>query len=265
MVYSYCYWNAWFHNEENRVDISKLEEQGYSWRMDSEKYNAMLNGRVCPICHNQGFIVVHPTVIHGIELREVFCLCKILDMIDEPYQIESWWEPRFLDEYDTKFGDKNLLKQVEMFAEFPLGWHYLYGGLGSGKTMMLYIIKEYLRGMAMYLTTADLNEQVFKAVRNHNLDELIDQVAGAEVLLLDDFGAEYSSEFFFSTLYTIINRRYSRHERYPTFFTSNLTFKELAGSSSMEMKRIVDRISDTNFVNVLVVKQSSYRQRKVAS
>lgn len=56
-------------------------------------------------------------------------------------------------------------------------------------------------------------------------DEIVDKYANVALLVLDDLGAEKTTEFSLQTLYIILNRRYN--EQLQTIITSNLTLDEV--------------------------------------
>lgn len=64
--------------------------------------------------------------------------------------------------------------------------------------------------------------------------DIIRQYSKADLVVLDDLGAEKTSEFALQSLYIIIDKRYS--EMCPTIITSNLTVDEIA-------EKVGDRIA----------------------
>ena len=66
-----------------------------------------------------------------------------------------------------------------------------------------------------------------------NEESILRGIGEVSVLLLDDIGAEKSTEWVKETLYLIIDQRYCDMKK--TYFTSNLTLKEIS--------KIDDRIS----------------------
>jgi len=69
-------------------------------------------------------------------------------------------------------------------------------------------------------------------------DEIVQELAGAGMLLMDDLGAEKATEFSSETLYSIIAER--RNARRRTIVTSNLTLDQIASRES----RIADRLAE---------------------
>lgn len=159
--------------------------------------------------------------------------------LDDPdrFQIIKWLK-EFLDTYQKNNGTKGL---------------YLTGSFGSGKT---------------YLISAALNEL---AKKNHKIsiiyypeflrslkesfndpetyNEKFKQIKRVEILLIDDIGAETMTEWSRDeVLGTIL--QYRMQEGLTTFFTSNLTIKELEehfsisakGIEKVKAQRIIERI-----------------------
>ena len=56
-------------------------------------------------------------------------------------------------------------------------------------------------------------------------ESIIRGLSEVSVLLLDDIGAEKSTEWAKATLYLIVDQRYADMKK--TYFTSNLTLKEI--------------------------------------
>lgn len=275
-VLSYCYWSHFFTKGsgfDRNADMVRRE--GYEWPSPAAVWEATKNGRGCPFCHNgnDGTFFIEPITLQGTTISVVHCLCRLLPYMDTDYTLgdvvlDSPWS--FISPYDIKtWGDKRIdaqnavvLEGVNNFIHMPISnWVYLYGGLGAGKTMLAELVKTHFRGLALYLSMADFNDWVFRATHDQNLSELIDVVSNAEVLILDDVGAEYPSTFFYSSLYAVINRRYAKKHKAPTFFTSNFAYKQLAESSKVEIRRIADRIFDKSLTQTLVTLQPSWRQR----
>ena len=59
-----------------------------------------------------------------------------------------------------------------------------------------------------------------------DIDEWMDSVKNAELLLLDDLGAERANDWVRERIFVIVNHRY--REELPTIFTSNIGPKDLA-------------------------------------
>lgn len=252
---SFAFWTEWFMENPNVLE-------GYQWPSTWQDLRVALQGRRCPWCHGTGYKALAPQNVAYQTIEIVYCVCRTLQEMDTEYTSESIWQPEKLSNFKLLkgAGTVRILEAASDFMLRPAMWHYLYGGLGSGKTKLLYALKTHFRGLAFYLNMGNFNNLVASAMNRRNLDYLVEDIASVPILLIDDLGAEYPSEFFYSTLYTIINDRYAMKLKAPTFITSNLTYDELRTSSHMEYKRIADRISDHDLTVTLISKQVSYRQ-----
>lgn len=81
--------------------------------------------------------------------------------------------------------------------------------------------------------------QAFGANAEYSEKELISKYASLPVLILDDLGAEKSTEWSMQTLFLIIDRRYRDMKK--TIITSNLSLEEIAEKVG---DRIASRISE---------------------
>jgi DNA replication protein DnaC len=93
-----------------------------------------------------------------------------------------------------------------------------------------------------WISAVDLLLQIrgtFRPGSENTEESIIEEYSDCRLLVLDDLGAEKTSEWSLQTLYTIIDRRY-REER-QTIITSNLSLDELA---SQVDDRIASRLSE---------------------
>jgi DNA replication protein DnaC len=113
---------------------------------------------------------------------------------------------------------------------------YLHGGVGTGKTHICWALKHHYSDPRSYRylilwNVVDLVHEIRKDIDRHYLDKRRpeeDLTAPDErrILILDDIGAERTTDFAAETLYRIINHRYIHN--LPTIFTSNCSLQELA-------------------------------------
>jgi DNA replication protein DnaC len=135
---------------------------------------------------------------------------------------------------------------------------YLTGPRGTGKTYMAAaIIREIvmdktpshsLSGL-QWISAPDLLLEIratFRDGSERSEKGIIAQYSDCHLLVLDDLGAEKTTDWSLQTLYTIIDRRY-REER-QTIITSNLSLDELAERLD---DRIASRLSELCRVVVL--------------
>lgn len=133
---------------------------------------------------------------------------------------------------------------------------YLYGGIGTGKTITaVQIMLNYLK--YLYINQYDKSIQkktaefisipelllLFKTSYSKvdggfSETELLKAYSNVDFLVLDDFGVDRTTDWAFQLLYIIINRRYENMKI--TIFTSNLKLSELADKLGDD--RITSRI-----------------------
>lgn len=131
----------------------------------------------------------------------------------------------------------------------------LWGNTGNGKTFAAACIANELidRGIPAMITS-------FPRILNAGYDkqEIIEQVHYYPLMVIDDLGAERSSEYAMETVYTVIDERYKSKK--PLIVTTNLTLDELCRPKDMTYQRIYDRILE--MCTPLVFKGGSLRRDK---
>lgn len=131
----------------------------------------------------------------------------------------------------------------------------LWGNTGNGKTFAAACIANELidRGIPAMITS-------FPRILNAGYDkqEIIEQVHYYPLLVIDDLGAERSSEYAMETVYTVIDERYKSKK--PLIVTTNLTLDELCKPKNMDYQRIYDRVIE--MCTPLVFKGDNLRRDK---
>ena len=131
----------------------------------------------------------------------------------------------------------------------------LWGNTGNGKTFAAACIANELidRGIPAMITS-------FPRILNAGYDkqEIIEQVHYYPLMVIDDLGAERSSEYALETVYTVIDERYKTKK--PLIVTTNLTLGELCKPKNMDYQRIYDRILE--MCTPLAFKGESMRREK---
>lgn len=97
------------------------------------------------------------------------------------------------------------------------------------------------------------HEQLYEAVKNYaaqckNPDEEERIMAGlnaAKLLIIDDLGAERSTDYALEKVYNIIDSRYLSGK--PLILTTNMTLKDMQESEDIRYRRIYDRIFEMCF------------------
>ena len=130
---------------------------------------------------------------------------------------------------------------------------YLYGDFGVGKSYMMAALAHDLSEKRSASTTLlhypSFVLDVKNAISSGLVKDKIDQVKTAQVLILDDIGAEQSSPWMRDEILQVI-LQHRMQENMPTFFTSNFSFADLErhfassknGDETWQAKRVMERI-----------------------
>ena len=130
---------------------------------------------------------------------------------------------------------------------------YIYGDMGVGKSFMLAAMAHELSETKNVATTIihypSFTIDVKNGIKDGSVKEQIDAVKEAEVLVLDDIGAEQFSSWIRDDVLQVI-LQYRMIEELPTFFTSNYSFADLEaklsngrqGDETWQAKRVMERI-----------------------
>ncbi len=169
-------------------------------------------------------------------------ILKEQELLDEAFK-SSRMSLRFKQRIFENFvPESDTQKAYEIASEFlPNGNGLLFlGDCGVGKTHLAAAIANRQIGKmpTLFISCPDflfeLREEISKKGKPSHLFDLARRV---QLLILDDIGAEKSSEWVQETLFVLINYRYEH--MLPTIFTSNCSLKELEEKVG---KRITSRM-----------------------
>ncbi|WP_303969334.1 primosomal protein DnaI [Sporosarcina ureae] len=124
---------------------------------------------------------------------------------------------------------KDFLNQIESTGKVPERGFYLFGNFGIGKSFILGALANELatrRIQTVVVYVPEFLREMKQSIQNQTLDEKVEFVKRAPVLMLDDIGAETMSTWTRDeVLGTIL--QYRMAEKLPVFFTSNFNYNEL--------------------------------------
>lgn len=148
---------------------------------------------------------------------------------------------------------------------------YLYGPLGVGKSYIAGAIRQELlhHSVDSYMVyLPEFMREIRSAIGTGTVQQKIDAVKKATLLILDDIGAEYNTPWTRDeVLGAILQYRVSEH--LPIIFTSNLNLEELeehlaytdkGGHEPMKAQRIMERIR--HYVTPIYVRGINRRKKK---
>lgn len=161
---------------------------------------------------------------------------KDIDSTDENRYELIKWVTKFYKDYDVAKNNKGL---------------YLHGSFGSGKTFIIAALFNELKDKKNASYEIIYFPEMLRNLKdNFNLLEAkLRYYSNVELLLIDDIGAEKVSDWGRDeVLGTILQHRMNNH--LTTFFTSNLTMKELEkhlsltkdSQDTVKARRIIERI-----------------------
>lgn len=129
--------------------------------------------------------------------------------------------------------------RAKRFAKDPSGWLYIHGSPGTGKSHLAAAIANHVkrggRWSVMYRSMPALLDLIRDAMHKGAVDTLIQQISDADLLIIDDMGAEgQPTDWSEARIFRIINARVDM----PTVFTSNFDVPQLPYH-----ERILDRLN----------------------
>ena len=160
---------------------------------------------------------------------------------------------RTLSGYEAKSADQQAA--LEFAKEYALGFEQVQktgrgaifvGRPGTGKTHLavgigLYAMRKF-HARVLFMTV----QRAIRSVKDtwakgaqQSESEAIDALVEPDLLILDEVGVQFGSEFERNTLFDVLNERYEM--RKPTIFLSNLASDELADFLG---ERVMDRLRE---------------------
>lgn len=214
---------------------------------------------ICPVCHGDEWILKKNE--NGIEIA-VECQCRKKSLAKRRVRFAEI--PEAFSRMDLKTFRADVYKQPESkpiiitackaikeylnnFAEYQeqgIGLYIFSCTKGSGKTRMAAsIANELMNNMNVQVKFAVSTSILSEIKRSWGKDSLytenslIDALTASQVLIIDDFGAEYATGWANDKYFHIINERCINKK--VTIFTSNESLKSLN-----QDERTIDRINE---------------------
>ena len=136
---------------------------------------------------------------------------------------------------------KNYVERFSEFAELHKGL-LLYGEKGTGKSYTAACIANALidKGRKVYFTNfARIANEMQSSFKGRN--EYLDELCGADLLIIDDFQAERNTEYMREIIFQTIDARYNT--KLPLIVTTNLTADEIKRyDKDRDTARVISRL-----------------------
>lgn len=212
----------------------------------------------CPICKGAGYLRADVPYGHPSFGKPIACECKEAErkakrrqQLQEMSNLGAFYDKSF-GNFNTRVpGIQEAFRCACEFAQNPNGWLLLIGPNGCGKThLAAAIANQSLEdgALVLFATVPDLLDHLraaFAPTSNEVYDQLFSRMREAEVLVLDDLGAQQSSPWANEKLFQLLNYRYN--SRFPTVITANS--RGLQGID----ERIRSRLTDSSLVTTVIL------------
>jgi len=178
----------------------------------------------------------------------------------ENFQPEGNEKAKFMTPQD-KESLRLAFEASQDFARNLKGWLLLEGKYGSGKTHLAAAIANLAvsHGVpTLFITVPDLLDSLRFAYDDPSttFEQRFEEIRGATLLVLDDFGTQNATPWAQEKLFQIINHRYIN--RLTTVITTNLMLDEIEG-------RIRSRLQDDSMVRRASISSPDYRRPEETS
>ena len=146
--------------------------------------------------------------------------------------------------------------QARHFAQYAKGWLLLSGSYGCGKTHLAAAIANFVVDAGiptLFLTVPDLLDSLRFSYDDPEatFEQRFDEIRGAPLLIMDDFGTQNATEWAQEKLFQILNYRYIN--KLPVVITTNLMLEEME-------PRIRSRLEDPEMVTSVKIIAPDYRR-----
>ncbi len=195
----------------------------------------------CNACKDTGYIFNKQTY----SATKCRCLIEKQKAVLPILYANKTFEDIKLEGYKNKDKVKGLMEVIKNTNphEVKKGL-YIQGDVGRGKTLLAAcIFNHFINYMSVrFVKVGDL---IYKAREMFNGGDFdVDRYKVVDVLILDDFGVEKTTEFAEDILLSIIDYRYER--QLPTFITSNIPASMIPELYTKHGKRLESRLTGDN-------------------
>lgn len=177
--------------------------------------------------------------------REVDVINKLKrdSLMDEKFMSCSFdtYEVTHENETACRIGKRYVEKFSELYQKNQ--GLLFYGFVGTGKTHLACCIGNALMDKMESVFATSLVKLLSQIRLNNSRsieEDTIRRMNTAKLLILDDLGAERSTDYALETVYNVIDSRYRSGK--PMIVTTNLTLNEMQSTRDVRLQRIYDRV-----------------------
>lgn len=258
-------------NEEKFAEIKRACDNLNKKRMDILKSENICKPEYfCPLCEdsgysNGGYCSCIKTIAKSLVSDELSRTMPIANCRFDNFSLEYYANEPDSEGNNPQKRMTSILKLCKSFAkDFPnVDKSLLFiGGVGLGKThLSLAIVNEVIeKGYGVIYGPVGT---LFSAVEKEHFSsggetEKLDALLNADLLVIDDLGTEFTSPFFLSLFYNIVNSRILNNK--PTIINTNFTFDQLEEKYSPRItSRFIGHYEMRRFIGTDVRQQKAVK------
>lgn len=234
-----------------------MRQNGYPEDYMDAKYS-------CPVCRDTSYV--------EIDGKSVYCDCFINLLkecaCDEINKLSPLSLSTF-DTFDLEYYPKDAGEGISPFLQMSRIFKYceryakdfsqysrsilMRGATGLGKTHLSLAIANELLQKGFYVVYVSAPSVLSKLENSHfdfnskEEEQILRTLSDCDLLIIDDLGTEFSSQYTKSTVYNIFNNRLLKNK--PSIINTNLTIRELESAYSQRfVSRVIDSCDKLDFV-----------------
>lgn len=255
------------HPELTKKDITRNMMKLYEYKSQSKQCAACES---LPTCCNilKGYTPVLRVEGNDIHISYEKCQLHLQDEQErrQTKLIKSLYMPKdileaSIDEIDSDSERGQAVMELHQFIRqakdgIPEKGIFFHGPFGVGKTYFLGALANSLKNFnisSMLIYMPELVREMRSSLKDDSVNKKIDYFKKADVLMLDDIGAEMQSPWFRDEILGSI-LQFRMMEKLPVFFTSNYSLSQLEtmlattknGVEQVKAGRIIERIKQVS-------------------
>lgn len=236
-----------------------LEQYGLDEQIYKPKWD-------CPICEDRGYLSDGTLCSCYLQERMQNIMAQSgMSVAMQQYRFDNF----YLDGFDKPEDIQKKLEWCQQFAHQIVAGTckdclFMRGDVGRGKTHLSSAIANVVLSggkTVIYKRAADLFDMIRQYKYEEGTDrwhEVLEQLIGCDLLVIDDLGAERTTDFVTEQLVLLLEERNYRNK--PWIINSNLKLSQIQDTYNT---RVSDRIMDRATM-ILLERKNSYRKELAA-